>query len=523
MSKLVYRVHPIPRSLQQYVFDFGYLKPDQETQYIRAILVRHLGALRAKGHDVQKLDAMCALALLLASQAVVRDYENDPSAVSLRDAVRACELLDWFALRIMKRDDNKKAEAQTKSKSKAAKISPLAAALVLGLAFVYMYRLPHAQARKAYWDALLTALQGTRGGFHKNCRDNIGRAWNVLSVEDHGYGPDTARTSKQARELMRDFDESGFAEEVCAEHGGGGGCRDERSAQREPLRHVHLRAQPAAALHRRQAGHVQDADDAGPQQQPAGQPLPQPVLPRLSSDPHLCAAPSNPGCRDGMSADGFPQSDTNQSDPFLAVPYQCSPMSASNAIQHQFDIACRFQQHATSIVSVLLLDEVGLAEHSPDMPLKVLHAMLVKPPIAIVGLSNWTLDSAKMNRAICIQRTEPSPLDIELTANSIVGTPTAPAPSSKEPLRPERQGTNEQRAAWLKPVCSAYHSVYTSQQGRDFLGMRDLYACIKKLSASTRKGEHDLSSVEFAIMRNFGGKQAELHRVLVAFHSQRLH
>ena len=45
-------------------------------------------------------------------------------------------------------------------------------------------------------------------------------------------------------------------------------------------------------------------------------------------------------------------------------PYQCSPMSASMAIQHQFDIACRFQQHATSIVSVLLLDEVGLAEHS---------------------------------------------------------------------------------------------------------------------------------------------------------------
>jgi hypothetical protein len=106
-------------------------------------------------------------------------------------------------------------------------------------------------------------------------------------------------------------------------------------------------------------------------------------------------------------------------------PYQCSPMSHGGAIQHQFDIACRFQQHATSIVSVLLLDEVGLAEHSPDMPLKVLHTMLVKPPIAIVGLSNWTLDSAKMNRAICIQRTEPSPLDIELTATSIVGSETS--------------------------------------------------------------------------------------------------
>ena len=88
LSRLVYRVHPIPRSLQQFVFDFGHLKADQETQYIRAILTRHLGGLRALGLDVQRIDAMCALALLLASQAVVRDYEKDPSAVSLRDAVR---------------------------------------------------------------------------------------------------------------------------------------------------------------------------------------------------------------------------------------------------------------------------------------------------------------------------------------------------------------------------------------------------------------------------------------------------
>ena len=45
-------------------------------------------------------------------------------------------------------------------------------------------------------------------------------------------------------------------------------------------------------------------------------------------------------------------------------PYQCSPMSASDAIQKQFDIACRFQQHATSIVSVLLLDEASPSTHN---------------------------------------------------------------------------------------------------------------------------------------------------------------
>ena len=48
---------------------------------------------------------------------------------------------------------------------------------------------------------------------------------------------------------------------------------------------------------------------------------------------------------------------------------------------------------------MLLLDEVGLAEHSPHRPLKVLHQLLEDPQISFVGLSNWPLDAAKMNRA----------------------------------------------------------------------------------------------------------------------------
>ena len=91
------------------------------------------------------------------------------------------------------------------------------------------------------------------------------------------------------------------------------------------------------------------------------------------------------------------QGKTSPSPFFRAFPavhvfaYQCSPLSTSDAILRQFEMAKRFQTHqaADSALTMLLLDEVGLAEHSPDMPLKVLHAMLVDPPIAVVGLSNW--------------------------------------------------------------------------------------------------------------------------------------
>lgn len=48
-------------------------------------------------------------------------------------------------------------------------------------------------------------------------------------------------------------------------------------------------------------------------------------------------------------------------------------MSSSHSIQHQYDMAVSYERHAQNTRTILLLDEVGLAEHSPDMPLKVLY------------------------------------------------------------------------------------------------------------------------------------------------------
>ena len=103
------------------------------------------------------------------------------------------------------------------------------------------------------------------------------------------------------------------------------------------------------------------------------------------------------------------------------IQFQCSPLSTAAAITTQFQMACSFQANAENTICVLLLDEVGLAEHSPDMPLKALHAILVDPPVAVVGLSNWVLDPAKMNRAVLLMRPQPSEDDLVLTAQRIIG------------------------------------------------------------------------------------------------------
>ncbi len=58
--------------------------------------------------------------------------------------------------------------------------------------------------------------------------------------------------------------------------------------------------------------------------------------------------------------------------------YQCSQLSTSESVIEVFKTAEKFQskQDKTSFVSVVILDEVGLAEDSPNLPLKALHPLL---------------------------------------------------------------------------------------------------------------------------------------------------
>ena len=57
--------------------------------------------------------------------------------------------------------------------------------------------------------------------------------------------------------------------------------------------------------------------------------------------------------------------------------YQCSQLSTSESIIKVFDTAKGFQKEdTTTFVSVVVLDEVGLAEDSPNLPLKALHPLL---------------------------------------------------------------------------------------------------------------------------------------------------
>ncbi len=101
------------------------------------------------------------------------------------------------------------------------------------------------------------------------------------------------------------------------------------------------------------------------------------------------------------------------------ISYQGSESSTSEGILAIFEKARKYKERNPDIITVVLLDEIGLAEISKHNPLKVLHKIMEPPEVAIVGISNWDLDDAKMNRAIILQRPEPNEEDLYKTAEAI--------------------------------------------------------------------------------------------------------
>uniref|UniRef100_A0A4X1UID3 E3 ubiquitin-protein ligase RNF213 n=1 Tax=Sus scrofa TaxID=9823 RepID=A0A4X1UID3_PIG len=186
------------------------------------------------------------------------------------------------------------------------------------------------------------------------------------------------------------------------------------------------------------------------------------------------------------------------------VSFQCSPHSTPQGIIGTFKQCARFQQgkDLEQYVSVVVLDEVGLAEDSPKMPLKALHPLLEDgcieddpaphKKVGFVGISNWALDPAKMNRGIFVSRGSPTERELIESARGICAS---------EPLVQERiQG-------YFAAFAKAYETVCESQD-KEFFGLRDYYSLIKMVFAAAKASNREPSSEDIAraVLRNFSGK-----------------
>ncbi|TKS89378.1 E3 ubiquitin-protein ligase rnf213-beta [Collichthys lucidus] len=188
------------------------------------------------------------------------------------------------------------------------------------------------------------------------------------------------------------------------------------------------------------------------------------------------------------------------------VSFQCSPHSSPEGIIGTFRNCARFQKdkNMDEYVSVVVLDEIGLAEDSPQMPLKTLHPLLEdgcidndKPDphmkVGFVGISNWALDPAKMNRGIFVSRWDPSEDELVETAKGICS-------SSNQILL---------KIKHLFPsLAKAFLSVCQETSKNQFFGLRDYYSLVKMLFAAVKstQQEPDGGQLVEAILRNFSGQ-----------------
>ena len=188
--------------------------------------------------------------------------------------------------------------------------------------------------------------------------------------------------------------------------------------------------------------------------------------------------------------------------------FQCSQHTTAGEIMNIFKQAAIWQKTKKDLsrfVGVVVLDEVGLAEDSEKLPLKTLHPLMESgfsepgatlnetSKVSFVGISNWALDGAKMNRALLLMRGTPGIDELITTAKTICRIST----DNDSPL-----------SMVIEPLASAY-TVITADD--NFYGLRDFYSMFKMIYKEYQTMPSDrpfpalmLSTI---IQRNFGGSK----------------
>ncbi|CAD5126001.1 DgyrCDS14181 [Dimorphilus gyrociliatus] len=185
--------------------------------------------------------------------------------------------------------------------------------------------------------------------------------------------------------------------------------------------------------------------------------------------------------------------------------YQCSRLSTPEGIVETFKKCTELQEekNMSEFAAVIVLDEIGLAEDSPLMPLKALHALLDDGSIedeiclskpSFIGISNWALDPAKMNRGVVMNCCVPDQNELKKTLKEICGN--------------NRVVLNN-ISSFLDALTEGYAEVNREAERlfREFFGLRDFYHLIKMVyyfcNYSSKRPTYN--ELEHAVKRNLGG------------------
>eukprot|EP00026_Physarum_polycephalum_P000016 Phypoly_transcript_00016.p1 GENE.Phypoly_transcript_00016~~Phypoly_transcript_00016.p1 ORF type:complete len:3661 (+),score=399.99 Phypoly_transcript_00016:3-10985(+) len=443
-SKLVYLVHPLPETMTEYVWDIGSLKEKEELHYIERMMNVNLPHSRVAATR-QFQQVFCRA--ILASHKFIRKITNEPSSVSLRDVSRCLKMNQFFHKHFQMQQSQADLEEYIPDNLRGYKsitvLNENDAAMhsmLLSLAHCYYYRLSK-----------------------KNRDEYIGLLASHANL-----------TPKAISRVLVDI-------------------------QLDYIRLMNV--PPGIAVNQALRENVFMMLTCILNQMPLF------VVGKPGSSKSLAMQIIRESFYRETKSKRFAHYPAIE-----VVSYQCSPMSEAKGIEDAFNAAKRIQhainKSGTPTIAVVNLDEVGLAEISPHLPLKVLHKLLehredeptgtanpwMQEKVAVVGLSNWALDPAKMSRALYLNRPFPTTKDLAATALGIIAS---------------AENHNTILAKELNHIAEAYIDLCENfDKAHDFYGLRDFYQLVKYLHRNmTSRDSIDKGLLSRAVCRNFGGSE----------------
>ena len=204
--------------------------------------------------------------------------------------------------------------------------------------------------------------------------------------------------------------------------------------------------------------------------------------------------------------------------------YQCSPLSTSSGFQVLFESALKLGVDPKTMLPLVVLDELGLADRSPENPVKVLHSELERQSVltsgmkqesaySVVALSNWVVDAAQVSRGILISRTQADKGDLRKSAKELaISLATKLTKDDKSSA-----GIVEQLNHSLNCIVETYYALDEREDigGGYFFSMRDFFFCVKNFVCSVFQANQisEHRAIQSAI-RNFGGHEKAQQFVL---------
>ena len=455
LRELVYRVIELPASMRPLVWDFGRLSNDIEKTYTREIVAKHL---RDKNSPIEANDDVVdAISEVLAgAQNYMRERRDECSFVSLRDVERAMKVMLWSYSNIR--------HFRPKYATSPHPMDDTTYSLILSIAICYRAKL---EKRESFDGYICTQFSDplTRIVDFTILQYEIVRSQQLI-LDEMAISPNIAKNNALRENVFMMF--------VCIE-------------LKIPLFVI---GKPGSS--------------------------------KSLAKSIISNSMQGIRCPDGSILQNFKQ--------IQIMSYQCSQLSTADGIIGIFNTCRRIQYKTGSdvLTACVVLEEVGLAEDSPLLPLKVLHPLLedpsygsqdiqdtqespIKPKIvdendnrvAFIGISNWSLDPAKMNRGIMVSRGDP---DIEELIASARGICQSSALLETSPTGVGR---------YIEGLAEAYHYLtsgkfyHHSGDRSDYYGLRDFYSLIKMLvficNEQTPVSPINGSILRHTVLRNFGG------------------